>query len=90
VLCLNQDRDGVKQIAIDGAKMVADRLASFGAGNLRLQYSPESFTGTELDYALDVCESVMEIWQSSSGKPNHHQSASNGRDVDAKHLCRSN
>ena len=34
------DRDGVKQIAIDGAKMVADRLANFGAGNLRLQYSP--------------------------------------------------
>ena len=63
------DRDGVKQIAIDGAKMVADRLANFSAGNLRLQYSPESFTGTELDYALDVCESVMEVWQSSPENP---------------------
>ena len=63
------DRDGVKQIATDGAKMVADRLANAGADNLRLQYSPESFTGTELDYALDVCESVMEIWQSTPENP---------------------
>ncbi len=63
------DRDGVKRIATDGAKMVADRLANAGADNLRLQYSPESFTGTELDYALDVCESVMEIWQSTPENP---------------------
>ena len=49
--------------------MVADRLANYGADNLRLQYSPESFTGTELDYALDVCESVMEIWQSTPKNP---------------------
>ena len=63
------DRDGVKRIATDGAKMVADRLASAGADTLRLQYSPESFTGTELDYALDVCESVMEIWQSTPENP---------------------
>ena len=48
------DRDGVKQIAVDGARMVADRISKCGADNLRLQYSPESFTGTELDYALDV------------------------------------
>ena len=68
------DRDGVKQIAIDGAKMVADRIARRksspgGAQNLRLQYSPESFTGTELDYALEVCESVMEVWQSTADNP---------------------
>ena len=63
------DRDGVKQIAIDGAKMVADHLSKSETGSLRLQYSPESFTGTELDYALDVCEAVMEVWQSSSDNP---------------------
>ena len=63
------DRDGVKQIAVDGAKMVADRLSKSETGSLRLQYSPESFTGTELDYALDVCEAVMEVWQSSSDNP---------------------
>ena len=63
------DRDGVKQIAVDGAKMVADRISKCSADNLRLQYSPESFTGTELDYALDVCEAVMEVWQSSTANP---------------------
>ena len=64
------DRDGVRQIAIDGAKMVADRIAKLGSStDLRLQYSPESFTGTELDYALDVCEAVMEIWQPTKDKP---------------------
>ena len=63
------DRDGVKQIAIDGAKMVAESLAKAGAEHLRLQYSPESFTGTELDYALDVCEAVMDVWQPTPDKP---------------------
>ena len=58
------DRDGVKEIATDGAKIVADRISKLGSEtDLRLQYSPESFTGTELDYALDVCEAVMDIWQ---------------------------
>ena len=63
------DRDGVKQIAVDGAKMVADRIAKCGADNLRLQYSPESFTGTELDYALEVCEAVMDVWQPTAANP---------------------
>ena len=63
------DRNGVKQIAVDGAKMVAESLAKAGAEHLRLQYSPESFTGTELDYALDVCEAVMAVWQPTKDKP---------------------
>ena len=65
-----QDMAGVKQIAVDGAKMVADRISKLGSDtNLRLQYSPESFTGTELDYALDVCESVMAVWQPTAENP---------------------
>jgi 2-isopropylmalate synthase len=63
------DRDGVKKIAVDGAKMVADRISKCGADNLRLQYSPESFTGTELDYALEVCEAVMDVWQPTAANP---------------------
>ena len=63
------DRDGVKQIAVDGAKMVADRISKCGADNLRLQYSPESFTGTELDYALDVCEAVIDVWKPTPANP---------------------
>ena len=58
------DKAGVKEIAVDGAKMVADKIGQINSSTqLQLQYSPESFTGTELDYALDVCESVMEVWQ---------------------------
>ena len=60
----NAGEDGVKAIAVDGAKMVADRIGKLGSDtDLRLEYSPESFTGTELGYALDVCEAVMDIWQ---------------------------
>ena len=40
----------------------------FGS-QVRLEYSPESFTGTELDYALEVCEAVMDIWQPTSETP---------------------
>lgn len=56
-------RDGVKDIAVNGAKMVADRLGRLHDTRLQLQYSPESFTGTELDYALEVCDAVLDIWQ---------------------------
>ena len=60
----NADEAGVKAIAVDGAKMVADRIGKLGSDtDLRLEYSPESFTGTELGYALDVCEAVMDVWQ---------------------------
>ena len=65
------DRGGVKQIAIDGAMMVRDRMPMLeGKGsNARLEYSPESFTGTELDYALEVSEAVMEIWKPTASRP---------------------
>ena len=60
-----QDRAGVKKIASDGAAMVFDRLKHLPDTALTLQYSPESFTGTELDYALDVCETVLDCWKAS-------------------------
>jgi 2-isopropylmalate synthase len=65
------DRDGVKQIATDGAMMVRDRIPMLenGGSNVRLEYSPESFTGTELDYALEVSEAVMDIWQPTAANP---------------------
>ena len=61
----------MKEIAVEGAKLVAreiERLKASGT-NVRLQYSPESFTGTELDYALDVCEAVMDVWQPTPENP---------------------
>ena len=60
-----QDRAGVKKIASDGAAMVFDRLKHLPDTILTLQYSPESFTGTELDYALDVCETVLDCWKAT-------------------------
>lgn len=57
-----EDQAGVKKIATDGAVMVRDRLPMLAGQNVQLQYSPESFTGTELDYALEVCEAVMDVW----------------------------
>ena len=60
-----QDKEGVKKIAEDGAAMVFERLKHLPDTALTLQYSPESFTGTELDYALDVCETVLNCWKAS-------------------------
>ena len=60
-----QGKEGVKKIAEDGAAMVFERLKHLPDTALTLQYSPESFTGTELDYALDVCETVLDCWKAS-------------------------
>ena len=65
----NSDKQGVKEIATDGAKLVADKLGKLSSETtIRLQYSPESFTGTELEYALEVCEEVLQIWQATEEK----------------------
>lgn len=54
----------IKQIAVDGAKLLK-KLAEETEGNFTFQYSPESFPGTEVDYALDVCNAVLDIWKPS-------------------------
>ena len=55
-------KDEIKQIAIDGTKLVKKYAEEF-PGKIVLEYSPESFTGTELDYALEVCNAVQDVWQ---------------------------
>jgi 2-isopropylmalate synthase len=55
-----KDVRGIKQIATDAAKMITDMAAKAGGG-FRFEYSPESFTGTELDVALEICNAVTEI-----------------------------
>ena len=55
-----KDVRGIKQIATDAAKMITDMAAKAGGG-YRFQYSPESFTGTELEVALEICNAVAEI-----------------------------
>jgi 2-isopropylmalate synthase len=53
-----KDVQGIKQIAVDAAKMISDMAAKAGGG-YRFEYSPESFTGTELDVALEICNAVI-------------------------------
>ncbi|AYD01712.1 2-isopropylmalate synthase [Neorhizobium sp. NCHU2750] len=53
-----KDVSGIKQIAVDAAKMITDMAAKAGGG-YRFQYSPESFTGTELEVALEICNAVI-------------------------------
>jgi 2-isopropylmalate synthase len=57
-----KDRVGIKQIAVDAAKMIAE-MADKAGGGFRFQYSPESFTGTELEFALEICNAVTEVLQ---------------------------
>lgn len=64
----HKDKEGIKQIAIDGTKMVKEGLKNYD-GNLWLEYSPESFTGTEVDYAAEVCNAVMKEWDNATGNP---------------------
>ena len=60
---------GFVQIALDGAKMVREHAEKNPGTDWRFEYSPESYTQTELDYALEVCESVMDIWEPTPQKP---------------------
>ncbi|MCD2173880.1 2-isopropylmalate synthase [Rhizobium sp. C4] len=57
-----KDVQGVKQIAVDAAKMIRD-MAEKAGGGFRFEYSPESFTGTELDVALEISNAVIEVMQ---------------------------
>ena len=57
-------KEEIKQIAVDGAKLVK-KLAGEYEGNFRFEYSPESFTGTEPDYALEVCNAVLDVLEPS-------------------------
>ena len=58
----HKDKEAIKQIAIEGTRMVKERAKNFD-GNIQLEYSPESFTGTEVEFALDICTAVQDIWE---------------------------
>lgn len=57
----HMDKEAIKQIAIDGTNMVKERMKNC-EGNITLEYSPESFTGTEMEFALDICSAVQKTW----------------------------
>jgi 2-isopropylmalate synthase len=62
------DKLGIVDIAVSGARLIRDLAATMPETEVIYQYSPESFTGTELDFAVEICEAVMDIWRPSSGK----------------------
>lgn len=64
----NMDMDGITQIATDGAKLVRELGEKVTDGEIVYQYSPESFTGTELEFARDICDAVMDVWEPTPGK----------------------
>lgn len=64
----HKSKEEIKQIAIEGTEMVKSFVKDF-PGDIILEYSPESFTGTELDYALEVCTAVQETWGATKDKP---------------------
>ncbi len=57
-----KSKEEIKQIAIDGA-LLFNKIAAETGANFRYEYSPESFTGTEPEYALEVCNAVLDIWK---------------------------
>lgn len=57
-----KSKEEVKQLAIDGAVLLKN-LAAETEGNFTFEYSPESFPGTEVDYAVEVCNAVLDVWQ---------------------------
>ena len=64
----NKGKEEIKQIAIEGTEMVKSLVNEF-SGHVTLEYSPESFTGTELDYALDICTAVQDTWGATVEEP---------------------
>ena len=62
----NMDKDEIIGIAVKGAELLKEEAAKYPETNFQFEYSPESFTGTEMDYALEICEAVMDVWQPTS------------------------
>ena len=64
----NATRDSIRDIAVDGARLVKELVPTLPNTEIVLQYSPESFSDTELDFALECCHAVMDVWQPTPNK----------------------
>ncbi|MCR3720948.1 MULTISPECIES: 2-isopropylmalate synthase [Prauserella salsuginis group] len=64
-----EEREGIKKIALQGAELAAEYANKYSDTEFRFQYSPESYTGTELSYAVEVCNAVADIWQPTPERP---------------------
>ena len=63
------DKEGVTKIAVDAAKICLEQERRVPGTEIRYEYSPESFTGTEIDYALEICVAVMDVIQPTPSRP---------------------
>ncbi|MDQ1644956.1 MAG: 2-isopropylmalate synthase [Cryptosporangiaceae bacterium] len=63
------DREGITAIAVNGARLCQKLAETAGDTFVRFEYSPESYTGTELEYAVEVCNAVNEVWEPSADRP---------------------
>ena len=64
----HKSKEEIKKIAVEGANLLAELTAKAGA-DYRFEYSPESFTGTEPEYALEICNAVLDVWQPKADRP---------------------
>jgi 2-isopropylmalate synthase len=62
-------KEDIKKIAVDGTALVKELVPTVPGTAVSFQYSPESFSDTELDFSLEICEAVMDVWQPSAEKP---------------------
>jgi len=62
-------RDEITAIAVQGAQWLQREAAKYPDTDWRFEYSPESFTGTEMDYAVEICNAVVEVWQPTPQRP---------------------
>ena len=82
-----EDRDGIMEIAVAGRDLVREGAEELAARTGRRSGSstrPRVFTGTELDYSLEVCEAVMDVWRADAESAADPEPAGDGRDVDAE------
>ena len=65
----NKSKEEIKEIAVEGTRLVKSLVPTLPDTHIRLQYSPESFSDTEVDYALEICEAVMNVWGPTEEEP---------------------
>ncbi|NUS72974.1 MAG: 2-isopropylmalate synthase [Corynebacteriales bacterium] len=63
------EQEGITALAVSGAQYCAKLAETMGSTDVRFEYSPESYTGTELEYAAEVCNAVNNVWQPSPDRP---------------------
>src|ERR1700744_2341964 len=64
-----KSKEEIVEVAVQGARWVQERLHRLAGTDVRLQYSPESFSATEVEFAREICEAVMNVWQATPERP---------------------